>query len=55
MKQGWEYKKLNEVCEKGSSNMRVCQNDASSFFINKTPTFTSQGFVMSKRICIFRH
>ena len=25
------------------------------FFINKTPTFTSQGFVMSKRICIFRH
>lgn len=25
-----------------------------SLFINKTPTFTSQGFVMSKRICIFR-
>ena len=37
------------------ATMRVCQNDASSFFINKTPTFTSQGFVVSKRICIFRH
>ena len=25
------------------------------FCINKAPTFPSQGFVMSKRICIFRH
>ena len=33
----------------------VCQNDASSFFTNKAPTFTSQGFVMSKRFCTFRH
>ena len=31
------------------------QNDASSFFTNKAPTFTSQGFVMSKRFCTFRH
>lgn len=23
MKQGWEYKKLNEVCEKGSSNIVI--------------------------------
>ena len=35
--------------------MGVCQNDASSFFTNKAPTFTSQGFVMSKRFCTFRH
>ena len=33
----------------------MCRNDASSFCINKAPTFPSQGFVMSKRICIFRH
>ena len=41
----------------GSSVVRggVCQNDASSFFTNKAPTFTSQGFVMSKRFCTFRH
>lgn len=37
------------------NKMGVCQNDASSFFTNKAPTFTSQGFVMSKRFCTFRH
>ena len=39
----------------GRTGMGVCQNDASSFFTNKAPTFTSQGFVMSKRFCTFRH
>ena len=38
-----------------SATEGVCQNDASSFFTNKAPTFTSQGFVMSKRFCTFRH
>ena len=52
---------LQEVLSKALSGknisykMGVCQNDASSFFTNKAPTFTSQGFVMSKRFCTFRH
>ena len=40
---------------RGHTTKGVCQNDASSFFTNKAPTFTSQGFVMSKRFCTFRH
>ena len=43
------------LCPNTSAEAGVCQNDASSFFTNKAPTFTSQGFVMSKRFCTFRH
>lgn len=49
------FKRIHRSFIVNISYMRVCRNDASSFCINKAPTFPSQGFVMSKRICIFRH